>query len=245
MKRNIWLIGASVGIGKALALELAKEGHNLALSARNEAELVRAHGNLTGDSHLIVPLNVGVYGEVNNAKNNIVDQWGYFDSVIFMAGLYQPMTLDQLDLNQTDNIIKTNLLGAFYVLDAVLPELLSHKKSQISFCASVAGYRGLPRSQPYGASKAGLINLVESLKAEYGHALDVRLINPGFVKSRLTDKNNFHMPMRITVDQAAREIRRGLDAKPYEIHFPRRFTYLMKLLKILPNPLYFKLVGKK
>ncbi|MCH2410286.1 SDR family NAD(P)-dependent oxidoreductase, partial [Myxococcota bacterium] len=145
-----------------------------------------------------------------------------------------------LELSTVRKIIETNLLSVFNILEVVVPVLRSqNQRSQLAICASAAGYVGLPGSQPYGSSKAGLIHLVESLKAEYGKSIDIKLINPGFVESRLTDKNEFYMPFRITAEKAAKRISSGLNSRKFEIHFPKRFTYLMKLVAFLPYRIYF------
>ena len=131
------------------------------------------------------------------------------------------------------------------MIETVLPLLLAQGGGQITLCASVAGYRGLPKSQPYGATKAGLINIAESLAAEVPKQIDVRVINPGFVESRLTDKNDFKMPMRISPEKAAKAIADGLNKPGFEIHFPKAFTRIMKLLSYLPNSLYFALMRRQ
>lgn len=242
-KEHIWVIGASTGIGAALAKELAGNGHSIALSARNRQALAHLHEQLPQNDHLVVPLDVSDPVAVKNAMEVIREKWTEINRVIFMAGVYQPMQMDQLDLSETKKILEINLLGAFYVTEAVLPELLSKPGRQLVFCASVAGYRGLPKAQPYGASKAGLINMVESIRAEQGNNLDIKLINPGFVESRLTDKNHFHMPSLISAEKAAKEIVNGLNSSGFEIHFPKRFTLAMKLLSLLPNWIYYRIIG--
>jgi short-subunit dehydrogenase len=136
------------------------------------------------------------------------------------------------------------LNGAFNAVHAVLPILKSQAHGQFVLCGSVAGYCGLPNGQPYSATKAGVINLAESLRAEEGH-LDIKVINPGFVRTPLTDKNNFKMPMMIEPEEAAKIIVKGLQSKKFEIHFPKRFTFLMKILSVLPDFLYFKIIGLK
>lgn len=241
-KEHIWIIGASAGIGEALAKELANAGHSVAISARNESSLARLHDELPKNGHLVVPLDVSDLSAVNSATDNILERWGHIDRVIFMAGIYQPMQMGMLDLEETKKILLVNLLGAFYVAESVLPALIARPHGQLAFCASVAGYRGLPKSQPYGASKAGLINMVESLKAEHGKQVDVKLINPGFVESRLTDKNDFHMPMRMSAENAAKRIVKGLKSRAFEVHFPKRFTGLMKLLSVLPDWIYYRIM---
>ena len=242
--KKIWLIGASAGIGKALAYTLAQQGHSLALSGRNQAALTTVAHNLTGDNHLICACDVSDNQAVKHTLDHILQQWSRIDSVIFMAGIYQPMTIEQPDIAQLDAIIKVNLNGAFYVTAACLPQLLMQGHGQLVLCASVAGYRGLPQSQPYAATKAGVINLAESLRAEHGKKLDIKLINPGFVKTRLTDKNSFRMPMRISTRQAATAIAAGLTTQRFEIHFPKRFTSILKLLRVCPYWLYFILIRK-
>lgn len=136
-----------------------------------------------------------------------------------------------------------NLLGAFTLIDSVLPILKQQRSGQLALCGSVAGYNGLPGGQPYSATKAAVINLAESLKAE-NPQLDIKVINPGFVKTPLTDKNSFQMPMMVSPEYAAQAIAEGLLKRGFEIHFPKKFTLLMKLLRILPRGLYFFLVSK-
>ena len=157
-----------------------------------------------------------------------------------MAAVYQPMQLDQLDINHLDQQIRINFNAAFYLIDAALPVLKRQQYGQIAFCASVAGYRGLPGGQPYSATKAALINLVESLKSEVAETgIDVRLICPGFVRTPMTDKNSFKMPLIIEPDQAAIAIADGLIGTKFEIHFPKAFTWIMKIIRMIPDKLYF------
>jgi len=238
-----WIIGASAGIGAALARQLAGQGDSLALSARNEAALQQLHEELPRSDHLVVALDVCDNEAVRQARDNILRHWPRLERVIYLAGIYQPMRMGELDLAETRKILEVNLLGAFHVAESVLPALSGTPGSQLALCASVAGYRGLPHSQPYGASKAGLINMVESLKAEHGRKVDIKLINPGFVESRLTDKNDFYMPARISAEAAAKAIAAGLAASGFEVHFPKRFTVIMKCLRALPHWLYYRLMG--
>lgn len=256
-KQHIWIIGASTGIGRALAHELAQEGHHLALSARSKPALEQLKKELKPAHHIIAPLDVSKRASIAQAQQHILSHsshsshWHKIERVIFLAGIYQPMRMGELDLNETKKILETNLLGAFYLCESILPHLLAQHKQrqqegeppcQLAFCASVAGYRGLPRSQPYGASKAGLINMVESLRAEHGECVDIRLINTGFVQTRLTDKNDFAMPMRLTPQAAARAIIKGLNKNAFEIAPPKLFTFALKCLARLPYWLYFKMM---
>ena len=239
--KKIWLIGATTGIGKSLAELFASQGHNLAISGRNEKGIDELLSSLPKADHISAPMNVCHVNQIQKASKAIFNHWGKIDQVIFLAGIYQPMKIDELDLKLVKDIIETNLIGAINLTNVILDNLISMGDVQFSFCASVAGYKGLPNSQPYGASKAGLINFVQSLNVEHGKEVDIRLINPGFVKTRLTDKNDFEMPMIISADQAAIYIDKGLNSKKFEVHFPKKFSLILKLLNLLPTKLYNKI----
>lgn len=242
--KNIWLVGASSGIGRSLALELSWRGATLALSARQAAKLEEINRE-TGGLHHIVPCDVADAQSVATAADKVMHVFPRIDSVVFLAGTYTPMRLEALDLVVCRDIIATNLMGALHVLHSILPRLLAQKSGQIALCASVAGYRGLPNAQPYSATKAGLINLAESLRAEVEkQGIDVRIINPGFVRTPMTDKNVFPMPLMIEPEQAAVALADGLLGRRFEIGFPRLFVFLMKILKILPSWLYFRVLPR-
>ncbi len=241
----VWIIGASSGIGEALARELASRGALLALSARNKAALENLRDSLNNESHKVFELDVCDAESVTQKANEIRDVFGKVDSVIFLAASYTPMKLDKLDLAITQQIVEVNLLGAFHVVNSVLPILKNQSHGQIALCGSVAGYFGLPGGQPYSATKAGIINLAESLHAELPKSIDVKLINPGFVRTKLTDQNNFKMPMIIGADVAAKSIADGLLKKQFEVHFPKKFTYLLKLLCIFPYWLMQTIIRRK
>ena len=243
--RKYWIVGASSGIGEALAKRLAADGHKVAVSARRAEVLADLRRELPGEGHLAVPVDVADAESVKATLAEILSQWSGLHSVIFMAGIYTPMRLGKLDLAETRRILEVNLLGAFHVVEAVLPPLLKQPQGQLALCSSVAGYRGMTRAQPYGATKAGLINFAESLRCEYGQNLDVRLIDPGFVSSRMTDRNDFPMPHKISAEQAAEHIVAGLRGTAFEIHFPKAFTRKLKLLRLLPYRWYFKIFGTR
>lgn len=236
----IWLIGASSGIGAALAQELAARGATLALSARRESSLHELQQAL-GAGHRIYPLDVAQPQAVAQTAQAIARAQGGIDRVLFLAADYAPMTLSAIDLPAATRIVTVNLLGALHVMQAAVPLLRAQGRGQIALCGSVAGYIGLPAGQPYSATKAALINLAESLHAELPPPLSVKLISPGFVRTPLTDKNEFPMPMIITAPRAARYIADGLQARAFEIHFPKRFTLVLKLLRALPYPLALRL----
>ncbi len=240
--KNIWIIGASTGIGAQLAKALAKEGARIALSARDNEKLLEVKASLEGLDHGVYSLDVVDADKVRLTAERIAKDFGRIDSVIFMAAAYKPHDGKEPDLAIVKQIIDVNLTGAFNLVYSALPILKSQGGGQIVLCASVAGFRGLPNGQPYCATKAALINFAESLYIENkDNNIDVRVINPGFVKTRLTDKNDFKMPFIISAEKAAQYIVKGLKKNKFEIHFPKRFTYFMKLLRILPNSIYFML----
>lgn len=244
-RRYFWIIGASAGIGEALAMELAQRGHAVAVSARRADAVQKVCDSLKGTDHLAIACDATSREALESSTAAILAEWPRIDSMIFMAGVYQPAPVGHLDLETTRSIITVNLLGAIQAVEAILTYFKSSAhRGQIALCASVAGYRGLPQAQPYGATKAGLINYTESLRSELGDRIDVRLINPGFVKTRLTDKNTFSMPMMVTVEEAANSIADGLSSSSFEISFPWRFVVMMKMLRFLPSFLYFRLVRR-
>lgn len=240
----IWIIGASSGIGAALASELASRQARLALSARRKDILQNLTESLGSVQHKVFELDVCDPEWVTATAKAIRVAFGRIDSVIFLAGSYTPMKLENLNLTVTQQIIDVNLKGAFHVVHAVLPIFKDQLNGQIALCGSVAGYIGLAGGQPYSATKAGIINLTESLYAEVGSIIDVKLINPGFVRTDLTDKNDFEMPMIITPGEAAKAIADGLLKSGFEVHFPKFFTSVLKLLRMLPYFFSLKLTKK-
>ena len=245
-----WIIGASAGIGAALATSLTERGETLCLSARSKDGLNQVKGALSNNKdHLVLPFDVSSQEELRNAFETLKDQWPRIDRIIFMAGIYTPTKIEEIDLEEMTKLMQINLFSVFYLLDTVLPYMKEQSTKgshgQIAICGSVAGYAGLPNSQPYGASKAGLMNLVESLRSEVGDVIDIKLISAGFVKTRLTDKNDFDMPMRISAEEAGEIIVKGLNRRGFEIHFPKGFTYMMKILAMLPYELFFKLMKNR
>jgi short-subunit dehydrogenase len=239
--KNIWIIGASSGIGAELAKELAASGAKVIISARSADKLQALQSQIGA---YVVPLDAANFEAVNNAAQQIKAELGKINSVIFMAGVYTPTSFENMNIADANQIIDVNFKGALNTVLAVLPILKTQGFGQIALCGSVAGYVGLPNGQPYSATKAAIISLAESLRAEVPSFIDVKLISPGFVKTQLTDKNSFDMPAIITPQQAAKEIAKGLQRKAFEIHFPKKFTYFMKLLQLLPHRLYFILAKK-
>lgn len=238
--KRVWLVGASSGIGRATASALHAQGATVIVSARQAQALqdfVVAHPGAQA-----LPLDATDKAAVHAAATAVA-QGGGFDCVVYCAGHYAPQQADAMDLGDLVRHVEVNYLGALYLLDAVLPYLLAQpvqRRGHISLVGSVAGYRGLPNSLAYGPTKAALINLAETLYTDLrGHGVGVSIINPGFVETPLTAQNSFKMPALITPEVAAQEVLRGWARGAFEIHFPRRFTWGMKLLELLPYPAFF------
>lgn len=237
----VWIIGASSGIGLSLARELAQRGATLILSARSKESLEALESTLE-KRHKVLPLDVRNADETLSAAQTIRDTFGRIDRVIYLAGAYVPMMMDNMPLTAVKEILDTNLMGAFNLVHAILPILKNQGfKSQLALCASVAGYIGLPGGQPYSATKAGLINLAESLYSECKNYSDIKLINPGFVRTPLTEKNTFEMPFIIDASLAAQKIANGLLTSSFEIHFPQKMSFLLKVVRLLPYMLSLRL----
>ena len=238
--KTVWIIGASSGIGYALARELHSRSASLVLSARNENALHALNTDL-GGLHRVLALDAGDPALFAQA----FEQLGKIDSTLYLAATYAPGKIADITQEDAAHAISTNLTGAFTLLRHLLPHYRTQGYGQIALCGSVAGYKGLPQGQPYSATKAAIINLAESLRAEEANGtIDVKLISPGFVKTPLTDKNDFEMPMMITPEHAARAIADGLLTNRFEITFPFVFTVLMKMIQTLPYSLYFMLARK-
>tara|TARA_B100000780_G_scaffold269848_1_gene229048 strand:+ start:2236 stop:2988 length:753 start_codon:yes stop_codon:yes gene_type:complete len=242
--KTIWIIGASSGIGAALARELSHRGAHLILSARREEEL-KVLNRTMGGGHTVRALDIADAATTRQVADDLVAAGHDLDGVIFLAALYSPHDGKTKDIEMIHKMLDVNLGGAFNTVHAVQPYFEKRGKGQIVLCGSVAGYRGLPTGQPYCATKAAIINLAESLHVDLGRKnIDVKVICPGFVRTPLTDKNDFKMPMMIEPEEAARAIARGLQSRAFEIHFPKGFTYIMKFVRLLPNWLYFKLIKR-
>jgi NAD(P)-dependent dehydrogenase (short-subunit alcohol dehydrogenase family) len=239
--RRVWLVGASSGIGAATAELLLARGARVAVSARSAQALEERFGARA----LREPLDVADFGAVQAAAERIFAAWGGLDLVMDFAGTYRAARAWQLDPEQARAMVEVNLLGALNVVAATQQRLIEQGAGGIALVSSVAGYAGLPNSLVYGATKAALINLAETLWLDLApRGISVYLINPGFVETPLTAQNRFRMPALIGADEAAREILRGIERGAFDIHFPKRFTRVMKLLRLLPYPLYFRLVRR-
>ena len=244
MSKIVWITGSSSGIGKALAIKFAKEGWQVAASARRE-NLLKDLNNQNSNIYPF-PLDVTNEIEAKNVFQNIVKKFNTVDISVFCTGIHDPEAEKELSSKKIREIIETNFFGTLNCIMAVNTYFREKKSGHISIVSSVAGYRGLPAASGYCASKSALTSLAESLYFDFKrHNVRVSLVSPGFIKTPMTDKNKFPMPMIKSPEFAANKMFIGLTKKnSFEIHFPIAFTMIMKLLKIMPNWLYFLLVKK-
>jgi NAD(P)-dependent dehydrogenase (short-subunit alcohol dehydrogenase family) len=239
----VWLIGASTGIGAALGEALHARGARVAVSARAADKLADFERRHAGS--LALPADVLDAAQLRQALQQLLARWGRVDWVVYCAGSYTPMRADDFDLASASAQLQTNYQGALNLLAPLLPQLLAQGAGHLSLVSSVAGYRGLPKALGYGPAKAALINLAETLYLDLQpRGIGVSLVCPGFVETPMTAQNEFRMPALQTPAQAAAAIIEGWADGDFEIHFPKRFTRLMKLLKYLPYRLYFRVVRR-
>ena len=242
--KTIWITGASTGIGKALAIKFAQNGWNVAASARRENllnELEESSKNIYS-----FPLDVTDKERCKEVFKEIVDKFKSVDISFFSTGTWDPKKEKEIDIEQIENVMKVNFFGTLNCIKSVEKYYRERKNGHISIVSSIAGYRGLPNSTGYGPSKSALNNLAESLFFDFKrYGVRVSLISPGFIKTPMTDKNDFKMPFLKTVEYAAEKIFEGLTkTKKFEIHFPKQLTLILKFLKILPNSCYLSLVSR-
>ena len=244
MTKKIWITGASSGIGRALAIKFSKEGWHVAASARRESLLNDLNKN-NSNIHSF-PLDVKDEKSVKNIFQNIIEKFETLDICVFATGIHDPEAEKKLSSEKIREIMETNFFGTLNCIMAVNSFFREKKNGHIAIVSSVAGYRGLPAASGYCASKAALTSLAESLYFDFKRKnVKVSLISPGFIKTPLTDKNKFPMPMIRSPEYAAEKIFIGLIKRnTFEIHFPKSFTMFVKLLKIMPNWLFFWLVQK-
>jgi len=242
-QKKIWITGASSGIGKAVAEKFAKEGWKVAISARRKELLDELAKNQNIESF---PLDVTDKSQINDVFKNILDRFNNLDICLFSSGTYEPKDEQNIDPDKIKNVINVNFLGVIDCVKTVEEYFKNKKSGQISIVSSIAGYRGLPNSSGYGPSKAALTNFSESIYFDFKKfGVRVSVISPGFIKTPLTDKNEFPMPFLKTPEYAAEKIFHGLvKSNAFEIHFPKGLTLTLKFLRILPYRLYLFLVDK-
>ncbi len=242
-----WITGASSGIGRGVALEMARRGWTVAVSARRQAELEALAAEASGLSGRIIAhaCDVTDADGVQSAVETIEKAHGPIVLAFFNAGIAPYVRAPNLDLAAFRQVVDVNIMGVVNGLAAVMPGMAERKLGQIAVNASIAGYGGLPRSAAYGATKAAMINMCEALKFDCDNlGLVMQLVNPGFVETPLTGKNDFPMPFLMKNEDAARRVADGFATGGFEITFPRRFAYMLKFVNLLPYPLYFAIVGR-
>jgi len=242
--KTIWITGGSTGIGRALALKFANNGWNVAVSARREnllRELEKSNQNI-----FPYPLDVTNKENCREVFQNIIAKFKNIDISFFSTGTWDPKKEKDIDVEQIENVMKVNFFGTLNCIKSVEEYYRARRSGHISIVSSIAGYRGLPNSTGYGPSKSALNNLAESLYFDFGRSnVRVCLVSPGFIKTPMTDKNDFKMPFLKTTEYAAEKIYDGLvNKKTFEIHFPKSLTIVLKILSFLPSKIYFGLVGK-
>lgn len=239
--QRYWLVGASEGLGRALALRLSRAGVTVVLSARDGARLEALAAELPGPA-LVVPCDVADRLSVRAAAAAA----GEIDGMVFLAGVYWPFSARDWDADLAETMVDVNLTGAVRVLGAVVPGFVARGRGHVVLTGSLAGFGGLPGSIGYGSSKAGLMHLAESMHADLrGSGVDVQLANPGFIRTRLTDKNAFSMPFLMEPERAAEEILALMGSRRFSRSFPFVFSLVFRLGRLLPEGLYFRLFGAR
>ena len=243
----VWITGASSGIGRQLALLYAKSGYDVLASARTQSaldELVVEASELNGTIRALA-LDVQHIDQVENTVRDMEDGQALPGLIILNAGYYEPVGIESMTWEHFHKTVDVNYLGVVRCLTAMLPHFRQARTGHVAIVSSVAGYSGLPRAAAYGSSKAALIHLCESIKPECERdGIKLSMVNPGFVRTPLTDKNSFNMPFLLEVEDAAKRVKAGLDKHRFEVHFPRRFSLILKFLRLLPYPVYLLLTRR-
>ena len=235
--KRYWLIGASEGLGAALAQNMSAAGADLVLSSRDKAKLEMLASGLSGQAQ-VCPVDVSDQGDVDRALSEVGD----LDGVVYLAGLYWPMPAQEWNPEQATAMMEVNLTGAMRTLGPLMQNFVQKDAGHIVITGSLVGFRGLPRSIGYTASKAGLMTLAEGMYYDLQKTgVAVQLVNPGYIKTRLTDKNNFKMPFIMEPEEAADIMFRHMQSNRFAISFPRVFSLLFRLGPLLPSWLYYRL----
>jgi len=228
--KTYWLIGASEGLGREIAKGLALAGAHVIVSARSKSRLLELASDL--GSATALPMDVTCPNSVMYTAQAV----GPVDGVIYNAGVYEPMHTQDWDVKTAISMLDVNFAGALRVLHHIMPQLIADDKGDITLVGSLAGYRGLPAAIGYGASKAALISLAETMRHDLRNSgVTVRIVNPGFIKTRLTEKNSFVMPQLMKPEKAAIHILKAMERRRFRTDFPRPFSWLIKAMQLLPD----------
>lgn len=237
--KRYWIVGASEGLGRALCRRLAAEGVRLALSARSSDRLHELAAELP-EGASVHPLDVADLTSVQDAARDI----GQIDGVVICSGVYWPQRSGTFDPRRVETMCDVNFTGTARVLSSIVPAMVRRDAGHIVLIGSLSGFRGLPGAIGYGASKAGVMHLAENLQAELARTnVRVQLMNPGFIKTRLTDKNGFAMPFLMSPDDAAERVAKAMQTRRFQTNFPRAFSWFFRGANFLPARIYYRLVG--
>lgn len=242
----VWITGASEGIGKSVAIQMADEGYTVYISARSKDKLKQIEKDYSGGGKIIsAPLDVTDRNANQKCVDRIIKEAGALAICILNAGTFKPVSGRDLKFEDFDFTHSVNIDGVVNGLIPAVDAMKNAGQGQVAIVSSVAGYGGLPKNGPYGLSKAGLNNLAESLKFDFDKMnIKIQLITPGFIDTPLTEKNDFPMPFLMPVDKAADRIVQGLKKPSFEITFPRRFTYMLKFVNLWCYPAYFWMIRR-
>ena len=239
--KRYWLVGASEGLGRELARQLSGLGVRLVVSARTEKRLEALSAMLPTKVDAI-PMDVA---DVNSVKDAI-GRIGHIDGIIYCAGLYTPTGPVNWDPERVEEMADVNFNGALRVLGRIVPQFLKQNEAHIVIIGSLSGFRGLPRSIGYSSSKAGLMHLAECLHADLRHTkIQVQLLNPGFIQTRLTEKNDFTMPFLMKAEYAAARCIVAMQKNGFQYNFPLLISLILRGANFLPASMYYKLFGAK
>ncbi len=234
-EKTYWIVGASEGLGRALAQALSERGAHLVLSARNADRLAEICATLPNAR--AVPFDVTDLEAVRRA----VAEVGEVDGLVYNAGAYEPMRTGDWDTEAVLSMTDVNYTGALRVLGETVPGFVSAGRGDITLIGSLSGYRGLPAAVGYAASKAALVSLAETMRFDLaGTGVTVRIVNPGFIKTRLTEKNNFKMPMLMSAEDAAERVIKAMSRRRFRTDFPAPFSWVIRLLDYLPDILIYR-----
>jgi short-subunit dehydrogenase len=239
--KRYWLVGASEGLGRELALLMSRAGVEVIVSARSKDRLDTLVDELPGKGRA-VPVDVADLASVQAAAAEV----GEIDGVVYLAGVYWPMAAQDWDIEKADMMGQVNYLGASRVVGAVIGPMVQRDAGHIVLTGSLSGFRGLPGAIGYSASKAGLMVLAESMHADLRRTgVQVQVVNPGFIKTRLTDKNDFKMPFIMEPEAAARELFDHMNSEGFKKSFPILFSWVFRGSQFLPDWLYFRIFGAR
>jgi len=242
---NVLIIGATFGIGYELAKKYLNTCNNLILLGRTKSKLEEIKQDFSNAKAKVFTesLDVTILEDCQNKISNIIENNPTIDKIIYCSGYYEPHDTFKIDTSLFQKTMDVNFMGMINIFSILLPHLKNQNSGHLGIVASLAGFGGLPNSSSYGPSKAAMMNYAESIKIDCDkYNIKVSIINPGFVQSRLTEKNTFDMPFLMTSEKAANIIYEGLKKEQYEITFPLPMKVLFKILRILPRSIYFWVV---